>query len=91
MALLYYPSRNVINYSEENMTGTQKKIYDTIISLPNDKLQVVLDFMLYLRDKDEGSATEELMDNNILSEIADGIKQIRLGDYIYLSEIKRHV
>ncbi|MFC2129807.1 hypothetical protein ACFLSQ_00075 [Bacteroidota bacterium] len=73
------------------MTTIQKNVINIITSLSEKKLKDAYNYLMYLKDKDEWEATYELADNQILSEIKEGLQQLREGKIEYLKEIRRDV
>ncbi len=69
----------------------QQNTIDIINSLPASKLKDAYNYLLYLKDKEEWEATQELLTFNIIKEIQDGIDQINSGDFVELTEIRRNV
>lgn len=73
------------------MTSVQKNAVSIINNLSEKKLKDAIDYLNYLKDKEEWEATQEFLDNNILYEIKEGLNQIKEGNYVYLKNIKRNV
>ena len=73
------------------MNSNEQLAIELIRALPPKKLEVALDFLQYLTLKEEWQATRELIDEDILSEIIEGKKQIDKGDYLEFEEIRKNV
>lgn len=73
------------------MTAIQKNAVNIINNLSEKKLKDAIDYLNYLKDKEEWDATHELLDNKILYEIKEGLNQIKEGNYVYFKDIKRNV
>ena len=65
--------------------------YELINSLSIEKKQEAINFLKYLKDKDEWEATLELNSPEILNEIKIGISELLQGEYVDFKEIKRNV
>jgi hypothetical protein len=73
------------------MNSLQKNAFDLIKSLPDSKLAIAIDYLSYLKDKDEWEATNELSDSHILKEIQAGIEDLKAGRVVDFEEIRRNV
>ena len=70
-------------------------LYDNTIRLVNslsaDELKAAYSFLSYLKDKVEWEATMELNSPEILSEIKQGLNDLKSGNYVEFSKIRRNV
>jgi len=73
------------------MSELQREAFDIIKELPSKKLRIALDYLNYLRNKEDEDATLELLDETILRDIKNGADQIQQGEYIDFLSIRRNV
>jgi|GEM_PF-2642373 len=73
------------------MIATQKNAVKIINSLTGNKLKDAYNYLIYLKDKEEWEATQELMELPILAEIQEGIKQLQNSQYVKFSDIRKNV
>ncbi len=71
------------------MPENRKTALGIINSLSGRKLEIALDYLLYLKSHEEWEATKELYDKDILSEIVEGVRQIEEGDFVKFEDIRR--
>ena len=75
-----------------NKRNIQQHLQDILLSMPEDKLALLVDFAEYLKSKDEWEATHELMsDAGMLKDILEGEEQAKRGEGRNWRDIKRHV
>jgi hypothetical protein len=71
------------------------QLYDKTVNLvkylPEGKLNEVYNYLSYLNDKEEWEATYELSSPEILSEIKQGLSDLKTGNSISFRDIKRNV
>lgn len=73
------------------MPENRKTALGIINSLSEKKLEIALDYLLYLKSREEWEATRELLDKDILSEIIEGKKQIVEGNFVKFEDMRRNV
>ena len=68
---------------------TAKTLVET---LPADKLQVAVDFLTYLRTKEEWDATLEILQNpSLMRSVRRGQRDVREGRWVRWQDLKRRV
>lgn len=73
------------------MPAIQRNIHEIIDALPEEKLEIAFQYLKDLKDSDNDSATSELMNDEILKEIKEGIKEINSGKFSEFGTIRRDV
>ena len=78
------------------MTGRTTALRDKVIAeldkLPNGKVKEVVDFVSYLRAKEEWEATKEILsDKELVESIKRGEKDIKAGRHKSWKEVKENV
>lgn len=75
----------------ENLS-LKEKAFELIDHLPMDKLQIAIDFLAYLRDREAWEATIELTsDPDIMASLKRSAEDIKQGRTKKWKEIKRNV
>lgn len=64
---------------------------EIVNSLSDEKIKEAINYLTYLKDKEEWDATMELSSPEILHEIEKGIKEINSGKFSKFSEIRKNV
>ena len=73
------------------MSIERVKALKLIESISEKKLNVIIDFIQYLLEKEEWEATNELIDSKIILEIKEGQKQIGEGEFVRFNDVQRNV
>lgn len=63
---------------------------EIVNSLSEDKIKEAINFLTYLKDKEEWTATMELNSPEILKEIQNGINEINSGKFTKFNEIRKY-
>ena len=71
------------------MTKIQKKAIGIITSLSEAKLNIAVDYLSYLNDREGWEATFELYDDEYLKEILQGKEEIEKGEVVSFNEISK--
>jgi hypothetical protein len=66
-------------------------LQEIVNSLSDDKIKEAINYLTYLKDKEEWDATMELSSPEILHEIEKGINEINSGKFSKFSEIRKNV
>ena len=69
------------------MSTERAEAIELIGLLSEKKLKIIIDFIKYLKDKEEWEATNELLDSKTISEIEEGKKQINNGNFVEFENI----
>ena len=69
------------------MSTERVEAIELIGLLSEKKLKIIIDFIKYLKDKEEWEATNELLDSKTISEIEEGKKQINNGNFVEFENI----
>jgi PHD/YefM family antitoxin component YafN of YafNO toxin-antitoxin module len=73
-------------------TAVKKRVKDAIENLSDKKARVVLDFIDYLKEKEEWEATAELLsDKKLLMDYKAAREEIKKGNTVKWKTIKRNV
>ncbi len=73
-------------------TAVKKRAKDAIENLSDKKARVVLDFIDYLKEKEEWEATAELLsDKKLLMDYKAAREEIKKGNTVKWKTIKRNV
>jgi len=64
------------------MSTERAEAIELIGLLSEKKLKIIVDFVRYLKDKEEWEATNELLGSKTISEIKEGQKQINNGNFV---------
>jgi PHD/YefM family antitoxin component YafN of YafNO toxin-antitoxin module len=79
----------MIGKEENIMCARRERAHQIIDSLSDTKIGEVLDYLEYIRIREELEATQEILDNKKLMEsIEKGLAQFRAGEVISLDELK---
>jgi len=71
------------------MCAQRERAHQIIDSLSDTRIQEVLDYLEYIRAREELDATQEILDDKKLMEsIQKGLSQLRAGEIISLDELK---
>jgi hypothetical protein len=71
------------------MCARRERAHQIIDSLSDTKIGEVLDYLEYIRIREELDATQEILDDKRLIEsIQKGLAQLRAGEVISLNELK---
>ena len=73
------------------MSTERAEAIELIGLLSEKKLKIIIDFIKYLKDKEEWEATNELLDSKTISEIEEGKKQINNGNFVEFENISWNV
>ena len=66
-------------------------LQEIVNSLSDEKIKKAINYLTYLKDKEEWDATMELSLPEILQEIEIGIKEINTGKFSKFSKIRKNV
>ncbi|MBC8526615.1 MAG: hypothetical protein H8D22_07110 [Candidatus Cloacimonetes bacterium] len=69
------------------MSTERAEAIELIGLLSEKKLKIIIDFIKYLKDKEEWEATNELLDSKTISAIEEGKKQINNGNFVEFENI----
>lgn len=76
-------------------TILKKKAKETIDELSEEKVKVAIDFLNYLKEKEDAEATLEILSNNELMEqikaAEEAIKADKLDEFVAWDKVKRNV
>ena len=74
------------------MSTLRAKAHEIIEYISENKITEVVDFLEYLKIKEELEATNEIMnDKNLLAAIMNGKKQLMQGDLVALEDVIENV
>lgn len=73
------------------MSTERAEAIELIGLLSEKKLKIIIDFIKYLKDKEEWEATNELLDSKTISAIEEGKKQINNGNFVEFENISWNV
>ncbi|TLD42807.1 MAG: hypothetical protein JETT_0829 [Candidatus Jettenia ecosi] len=76
-------------------TILKKKAKETIDELSEDKVKVAIDFLNYLKEKEDAEATLEILSSNELMEqiraAEEAIKADKIDEFVEWNKVKRNV
>ncbi|MEW6040036.1 MAG: hypothetical protein AB1633_00765 [Elusimicrobiota bacterium] len=71
---------------------TKEKVKEVLESLPKEKIEQALDYLQYLKDRQEWEATIEIArDKKLMESIRKGKRDIKEGKWVSWEDIKRNV